>query len=392
MNEDRTALPPVFSEKNFYLEEFYGKSLVFALVPPAGDRTAELRSLHRTLRELRRNQTRCLVTASPAAMTHLTRRLGRIAPTGGPLRFNPAAGIRSRPYPPDSAISAIWEALRSNPIVLIEVEAREPTSLVSFAHRLAGRLRVFKLLLLDRAGGLVDNSGNRHSFVQIGRVACLLRSIRSAHRRLLVRAARHAIDAGVASVSLVAPDQVYEELFSFSGTGTIFTEGGYGNARPISIDDFEEVEALIIRAQNEGFLLSRNRQEIARLLPSCFGYRIGDEHLAGVASLLTEPYRRDRAGEITALYTLTRFQGGGVAAELINELIHEARRRRLHYLFACTTEERAASLFEHMGFYRVEPGDVPPAKWRGYDRKRIALLNIFRCDLGDRHTQDADSK
>ena len=50
--------------------------------------------------------------------------------------------------------------------------------------------------------------------------------------------------------------------------------------------------------QREGHLLARSREEIAELLPSCFGYRVGDEHLAGVCSLLTERYHRERAGEI----------------------------------------------------------------------------------------------
>jgi N-acetylglutamate synthase-like GNAT family acetyltransferase len=265
--------------------------------------------------------------------------------------------------------------------VAAEAQGDDPQDIVTFAQQLASRLRVFKLLLMDRAGGLVDGAGNRHSFVQIGRARRLLKDIRTPHRRALVRAASRAIKAGVASVSLISPSEVYEELFSFSGTGTIFTEGGYGNVRQISIDDFEEVEALILRAQNEGFLLSRSKQEIACLLPSCFGYRIGDEHLAGVVSLLTEPYRHDRTGEITALYTLTRFQGEGVAVELINQVVNEARARRLRYLFACTTEQRAAYLFEHLGFYRVGPQAVSPAKWRGYDIKRIALLTIFRLDL-----------
>jgi N-acetylglutamate synthase-like GNAT family acetyltransferase len=242
-------------------------------------------------------------------------------------------------------------------------------------------LRVFKLLLLDREGGLVDAAGNRHSFVQIGKVRSLLGEVRSTHRRGLLRAAHRAVGAGVASVSLVSPHEVYEELFSFIGTGTIFTEGGYGNVQPISIEDFEEVEALIVRAQNEGFLLSRTEGEIARLLPSCFGYRIGDEHLAGVVSLLTEPYHRDHAGEITALYTLTRFQGEGVAAELMKAVLREARERRLRYVFACTTEQRAANLFEHFRFRRVDSRAVPPVKWRGYDKRRIALLSIFRSDL-----------
>jgi len=289
--------------------------------------------------------------------------------------------LRSRPYPPDSAVSALWQALETGPIVVAEAAAGQPGEVVMFAQQLAARLRVFKLLLLDRAGGLVDRSGNRYSFVQIGRVRSLMKNVCSPHRRGLVRAASRAIEAGVASVSLISPREVYEELFSFSGTGTIFTQGGYGLVRQIGIDDFEEVEALIVRAQDEGFLLSRSKAEIGSLLPSCFGYRIGDEHLAGVVSLLTEPYRRDRAGEITALYTLTRFQGEGVAAELIKEVLGEARARRLHYVFACTTEQRAASLFGHLGFARVGPQAVSAAKWRGYDRKRIASLAIFHCDL-----------
>jgi N-acetylglutamate synthase-like GNAT family acetyltransferase len=384
MNETQMAYRrsgPVFTEKSFYLEEFYGKSLLFALVPPSGERLSELDSLNRTLRELRHNQSRCIVITSPQARPRLMQRLGRLAPRHAPLRFNPATGLRSRPYPPDSAISALWQALRADPIVAAEAEANDPGDLVIFAQQLASRLRVFKLLLLDRAGGLVDGAGNRHSFVQIGRVRRILKDVYSAHRRGLVRAAYRAIGAGVASVSLASPHEVYEELFSFGGTGTIFTEGGYGHVRQISIEDFEEVEALIVRAQNEGFLLSRSEGEIARLLPSCFGYRIGDEHLAGVVSLLTEPYRRERAGEITALYTLTRFQGEGVAAELMNEVIKEARARRLRYVFACTTEQRAAHLFEHLSFRRVEPQAVSPAKWRGYDKKRLASLSIFHCDL-----------
>ncbi len=119
----------------------------------------------------------------------------------------------------------------------------------------------------------------------------------------------------------------------------------YGFVRPVSIDDFEEVEALIVRGQTEGHLLPRTPEQIAQILPSCFGYRIGDEHLAGICSLLTEPYRRDRAGEITAMYTLTRFQGEGVAAVLVREILKEAEARHLKYVFACTSDEsRSGSL------------------------------------------------
>src|SRR6516165_6725421 len=103
MNETQMAARrsgPLFDEKSFYLEEFYGKSLLFALVPPSGERLGELDSLVRTLRELRRNQARCIVIVSADALARMMRRLGRLAPRAEPPVFNPGAGLRSRPYPP----------------------------------------------------------------------------------------------------------------------------------------------------------------------------------------------------------------------------------------------------------------------------------------------------
>ncbi|HYL58381.1 MAG TPA: GNAT family N-acetyltransferase [Candidatus Acidoferrales bacterium] len=372
---------PVFTEKTFYLEEFYGKSLLFALIPPAGQRIADLDSLVSTLRELRRNQSRCIVIVSPSALPKLMRRLGRLAPRESPPVFNPSEGLRSRPYPPDSAVAEIWERLRAGSIVVASMSRDDADDLTVFARELASRLRVFKLLMLDRGGGLLGKNGERLSFVEVKRIGRVMRGVRSPARRAIVRAALHALEDGVGSVNLVAPRDVYEELFSFIGAGTLFTEMQYGFVRPVSIDDFEEVEALIVRGQNEGFLLARNPDQIAKILPSCFGYRICDEHLAGICSLLTEPYRRDRAGEITAMYTLTRFQGEGVAAELVREVVKEGRARHLKYVFACTSEERASRFFARLGFRRASARDVPAAKWRSYDSSRIAKLSIFRSDL-----------
>ncbi|HVB80904.1 MAG TPA: GNAT family N-acetyltransferase [Candidatus Binataceae bacterium] len=371
----------LFDEKSFYLEEFYGKSLLFALIPPGGERVGELNSLVRTLRVLRRNQARCIVIVPAAALARIIRRLGRLAPAAEPPVFNPGAGLRSRPYPPDSAVAQIWRALSAGSVVVAAADTDKPADFTVFAQELASRLRVFKLILLDRQGGLTGNGGERMSFVELSRIGRAVRKERGARRRAELRAVARALRDGVGSVNLVAPREVYDELFSFVGTGTLFTERQYGFVRPISIDDFEEVEALILRGQREGYLLARSREEIAQLLPSCFGYRVGDEHLAGVCSLLTERYHRERAGEITALYTLTRFAGEGVAVELVKQILHEARERPLRYVFACAAKERAAKFFVRLGFRRVGPRDIPSAKWRGYDPARMSRLEIFRYDL-----------
>jgi N-acetylglutamate synthase-like GNAT family acetyltransferase len=375
------ASETLFTEKTFYLEEFYGKSLLFALVPPVGQRMSDFDSLVKTLRELRRNQTRCVVIVSPSALPRVMRRLGRMAPPEAPPIFDPTSGLRTRPYPPDSAVAKIWHALRAGSIVVASTSTDDPEDLAVFAQELASRLRVFKLILLDRGGGLTDEHGERMSFVEAKRSARAQRRASTKLRRKMVRLASDAIRDGVGTVNLVSPRWVYEELFSFTGLGTLFTPTQYGTVSPISIDDFEEVEALIIRAQDAGFLLPRSPGQIEGILPSCFGYHVGDEHLAGICSLLTDPYRRDRAGEITALYTLTRFQGEGVAAELIQEIIREAKARKLKYVFACTSEDRAARFFSKLKFRRVGPDQVTSLKWRGYDSDRIARISIFRLDL-----------
>jgi amino-acid N-acetyltransferase len=369
------------NEKTFYLEEFYAKSLLFALIPPTGQRLSDLDSLAHALRELVRNRSRCILIAAEDVLPKVMRRMGRMAPRQAPPIFDPAQGLRSRPYPPDSAVARIWEILRAGRVAVAGARTADPGDLTVFAQELASRLDVFKLVLLDRQGGLTEPGGKRVSFVQMRRIDSLARRERSRLRRVLLRAARRALEDGVNSVNLTAPRMAYDELFSFIGTGTLFTEAAYGSVKSISIEDFEEAEAMIKRGQSEGLLLLRTDEEIAQILPSCFGYRVADEHLAGICSLLTEPYHRERAGELTALYTLTRFQGEGVGAELVREVLKEAQARKRRYVFACTSEEYAARFFQRLKFRRAAPKDVPAAKWRGYDKERIKRLSIFRIEL-----------
>ena len=369
------------NEKGFYLEEFYGKGLLFALIPPTGQRLTDLDAIARALRELVRNQTRCILIAAEDVLPRVLRKIGRLAGRQAPPIFDPTQGLRTRPYPPDSAVTQIWRNLRAGRIAVAGARTADPEDLTVFAQEMASRLDVFKLILLDRQGGLTGPDSRRISFVQIRRINSLARRESSKLRRVELRGAKRALEDGVNSVNLTAPRSVYDELFSFAGTGTLFTKTAYGSVKPIALEDFEEAQAMIQRGQDEGLLLLRTEDEIAQILPSCFGYRVADEHLAGICSLLTEPYHRERAGELTALYTLTRFQGEGVGAELVHEVLKEAQARKLRYVFACTSEEYAARFFKRLKFRKVSPQDVPAAKWRDYNRERIKRLSIFRIEL-----------
>ena len=136
MNETQLSIPrssrsafPLFTEKTFYLEEFYGKSLLFAMVPPAGDHLAELDSLVRTLRELHRNQTRCIVIASARALPRLMRRLGRLAPRGdfGDELLDEDVERRNRRHEAVEVTGAHGREQRRALDELVAVEGEEPS-------------------------------------------------------------------------------------------------------------------------------------------------------------------------------------------------------------------------------------------------------------------------
>jgi amino-acid N-acetyltransferase len=103
--------------------------------------------------------------------------------------------------------------------------------------------------------------------------------------------------------------------------------------------------------------------------------------LAGVCSLQTERYEKERAGEIVGLYTITRFKGEGVGVKLVDCMKTVGRERGLAYLFACTTQERVGQFFERQGFRQIEQEEAPDAKWIGYDATRRRGLACYRFDL-----------
>jgi amino-acid N-acetyltransferase len=185
----------------------------------------------------------------------------------------------------------------------------------------------------------------------------------------------------VHSVNLCSLDGLERELYTYEGSGTLFTLEDYCRIERLGIDDFEEVERLIARGQREGYLKSRTPAEMAHLLFNGYGATIGAHHLAGVCGLETGPYRQEKAGELVALYTITRFKGEGVGGRLVARVLADAREAGLSFVFACTTEPRAQAFFDRQGFRNVGPQDVPGAKWVGYDHARLARLKVYRFDL-----------
>ena len=107
-------------------------------------------------------------------------------------------------------------------------------------------------------------------------------STRSDRRALLV-SVRDALEHGVEQVNLCPPEGVTDELFSYVGSGTLFTEGDYTRVGPLALDEYEQAERLLERGAREGVLKLRSQEQVAQVLGAGFGVTVCGRHLAGVA-------------------------------------------------------------------------------------------------------------
>jgi amino-acid N-acetyltransferase len=278
----------------------------------------------------------------------------------------------------------LWSLLRAGPISAMWIPDASWIDIVRYAVRLAARLKVHKLVLIDPEGGVCTD--RVLSFLDESVLETLLSAgeaewVGLGTRRPLIHAIREGLLEGIPSINLCTMEGLARELYTYDGSGTLFTLEDYCRVERLGIDDFREVERLLERGQREGFLKIRSREEIGEILFTGYGATIGSGHLAGVGSLLCDRYQGSRTGEVVALYTVSRFKGGGVGARLLERIVADGRERRLASVFACTTEERAAQFFERSGFRRVTAADVPAAKWVDYDPERLARITVLRMEL-----------
>ena len=232
--------------------------------------------------------------------------------------------------------------------------------------KLAIELGVAKLVVVDPRGAILGGRGPR-SFVTRATLRRLLKDRRAVapYGVAEVRSIMAAIQGGVRTVNLTTAGDLDRELFCYEGAGTLVSGGRYCTVRPLGVNDLEEANRMIERGEREGFLAPRDARERAAVLVAGYGAWFPGASLAGIAGLETDRYRRQRVGEIVALYTITRFLGRGVGVRMVQHLLGVARERGLRAVFACTSNDRAAAFFARSGFRAAGAGEIPESKWRG---------------------------
>ncbi len=350
-----------FTEKNFYLAEFRGRSLAIALPAAAA---SSLRSLEQVLAELSGNGTRVVLLSPPGVVGGELARYGAQRPTGsgwtGPL----------------------WRQLCRHSVAALELGADD---FPARCREIVLRLRLAKLVWIDPRGGLSGPDGRRLSVVDLADLERLIardgREGRPAEddRSALLREIRAMLAGGLPAVNVCSLERLADELFTYAGAGTFFARERYAEVRRLALDEFDAAADLMARGVEEGYLAARDQAEVDTVLGHGFGVFIEGRYLAGIGSLL--PYTEHRAGEIASLYTLTRFVGEGVGAHLIRFALECAEREGYGYVFACTTSERVEGFFARHGFRCVVADEIPSEKWQGYAPERREVVRCVRYAL-----------
>lgn len=348
------APPPGFSERAFYQREFRGRTLALA-APNAKDLRHP--GVVDALAILEAGGGRVvLVAADREVLDSHTR--------------GATWSIRE-----DRLEGVLWRQLGRAARVGVHVGAEDFPGQV---RRLAVSLRFFKVVWLDAEGGFQTTREGRHSFVHLDELRGWLSKDGAAwagpDRVPLWREVAALLDAGLPAVNVCDAAGLTQELFTYSGSGTLFTRERYVGVRALTIDDYAAAADLVARGIEEGYLAPRSEAEIDRILVNGFGAFVEDHHLAGIGALL----RWGDHGEISALYTLTRFLGEGVGQHLVAHAVERAEDLGLRGIFACTTSERVADFFGRQGFDAVAADQLPEAKWKGYDLTRRGKLRCLR--------------
>ena len=347
-----------FTERGFYLGEFRGRTLGFVLAPGEVWDPAPLVSV---FGDLVKNESRVVILAPDADCAF---RLGAVSTCD------------------DSGSSwpgVVWRGLREHGCVVVEVGEQ------AFAERVravALRLRLGKLVWLRSEGGLRGAAQRPISFMDLGELRRYRQEAGDGDPVIpLLTEVERLLQGGIPSVNVCSAQGLDAELFTYAGSGTLFTRDRYADVRALSVDDFDAAHDLIARGVDEGYLVERDGEALDRVLAGAIGVFVEGRHLAGVGALL--PHPEDEAAEIASLYTVTRYLGGGIGHQIVAFAVERARSAGLDYVFACTTSEQVAAFFERSGFRRVDGDAIPEAKWRGYPAERRNKVMCLRLDLGD---------
>ena len=347
-----------FSERDFYLAEFRGRTVAIAL------READasgLECLQSVVADLVANSTRVVLLSPEGGL--LARALGDRVITSGASDW----------------VGSLWCLLREHGCAGVNLGGEG--NLATACRRAAERLGFAKLVWIDAVGPAAGDPTGSVSYVDRAALDQMLAASELApERRALLLEIFGMIEGGLPAVNLCSLEGLERELFSYAGSGTLFTRDGYTRVRDLRLHEFDAAHHLMLRGVTEGYLAPRSPEDQQRVLAHAFGVFVEDRYLAGIGALLPHPGNAP-SGEVASLYTVTRILGEGVGRHLIGFARDRARELGWTRLFACTTSETVGAFFLRSGFESAAADSLPDSKWQGYPESRREKLRCFALPI-----------
>ena len=364
-------------ERSFYEQEFAESAIVVALAAPAGPTVESICRAATSMARAGGSLVLVVGVEQPAPGGISGGSADLVASLGKQLGRTPEVLSGPSPEPGEDSVvdwmARLWLAVDDGPSVVVEVAAGTESTV---AAGLATAIRAVKLVITDLDGGWGDPPRSFADVLDPGQGYQEALARRQGGR--VVPAIERALAGGVTSANLCRAEDLDRELFTFDGTGTLFTSGGYLRLDRLRVDDLPAVEALVAQGVSDGVLRRRDRHEVARLAVTGLGARVvGSDHLSGIVSLDRETYRDELVGEVACLYAVSRFSAAGAGGLLVDGLVEQARAAGLRAVFAVTVSAAAAAFFERKGFVEVSHDELPPTKWDGYDPERRSKARAF---------------
>ena len=167
-----------FDEKQFYLDEFRGRTLLFSIPITELEHDADYECVATMVRELLANDSRVIVllgapaqARSEPVVRRLQRRLDPLIFRDETIRLFAQPGARTAafseipldafatPAAASALLSGVWATLRRGPLFVGVIAGADADATKAIAQQMATRLRVHKLVLVHPAGGITGSDG-----------------------------------------------------------------------------------------------------------------------------------------------------------------------------------------------------------------------------------------
>ena len=161
---------------------------------------------------------------------------------------------------------------------------------------------------------------------------------------------------------------IFEEVFTHSGSGTLFSSEYSNELRWAKASDMRELLAIMAPQIADGSLTHVSEERLLGMISSFMVYTVNAQIVAGAA---LADY--GDSSELIKLCTLPRYQAKGRARALVEALLETAKGRGQRDVFALTIHTHVGDFFERIGFLKVSRDELPE-EWKvGYSLSRPSI-------------------